>query len=523
MSDVFFENISIHDKVRQYISKGKVTSQDTKPIQKIKAMGDHIQDYEIYSSEEDIDDINSLSTSGIEDLQNSTTYYYLDHDNGSLHYDFGLLEEADDVTKDYVIHLCCFKINELGPYPFIMYLLQLDGEVFKFPQFQFRSSSTIEIDEEETEMTPRHMEFQNECMKRVLEFIKLDRNQGDIDKIYKGFMEEKYGNINHLYAFFDISEFELVSKISPLRREWATIDELAFRNNLLGYKIDDHITSMFSKNESIQYISKNRSENMKTPIIMYLCKANENGTYENLYYDDDEVHFDRSIKDYSKNPESSLQENSPKEEYFTLLHDRIAHPILGNFYILSIKPLDLITKSIFKIKRFVGFILQPIHILKNLSGTVQENEVKKDFTLGMVIPSVVDYFAKPEDVTNPEKTESSDEIVPESTLKNGNHNFSGFSPKEFNEPKGLESTFQNGKPDISRNLPKVDGELEDLGPENFEKEEVQNEKLSGSSQQNLKDILDEIEVTCVYFQDYVNGKRCAFWSIRSDDDFIEIL
>jgi len=540
MSNIFFENSSIQDKIRQYISQGKVTSEKIMPepepeqeTKDIKVARDVTSDYETYDtedeymeSENDDDDYTDASaeSSNSQPFETSTTYYYLDHDNGSLHYDFGLTDQVDDITKQYTVHLCSFKINELGPYPFILYLLQLDGETFKFPQFLFRSSSNLDLDDDVTEMTPRHVEFQNECMKRVLEFITLDEYENDIHELYKGFLEESYDGINHLYVFFDISEFELVSNVmhSPFRREWATINELTSLHSLLGYPIDPHIGTMFTNNESIQYISKNHSENMKTPTVMYLCKAKPDGTYENLYYDDDEVHFDRSIKDVHE-ADKGQSEDQDQDKYITFLHDRIAHPILGNFYILSVKPLDLISKSVFNIKRFVGFTLQPIHILKNLSNVAPENQAKSEFTLGMVIPTVVDYFAKSISDTNPEKNESSGENSSESTSQNGKSEISGILPKEPNEPRSSESTLQNEKPENFEKLSKVGGNPEEIGGENFEKKEFSPNMSTEQKLQQLKEELAEMDVSCVYFQEYIQGKRCAFWCIRSDDDFIEIM
>jgi hypothetical protein len=72
------------------------------------------------------------------------------------------------------------------------------------------------------------------------------------------------------------------------------------------------------------------------------------------------------------------------------IDDRVNHPILGFYFLFSLKPLDIVDLTY---RRFVSFCNRPIYILDPL---VLPRQKDTSFTGVDIIPTVVDYFSKKE-------------------------------------------------------------------------------------------------------------------------------
>ena len=66
-------------------------------------------------------------------------YEYLDEDH--LQFEFGACRETQDITKVFTVRLCAYDIrisdrdDEADNVPFLLHLMQFDGQKFDYPQF----------------------------------------------------------------------------------------------------------------------------------------------------------------------------------------------------------------------------------------------------------------------------------------------------------------------------------------------------------------------------------------------------
>ena len=109
------------------------------------------------------------------------------------------------------IFICIYNISFIKEdLPFIQYfLVENDDGRLHFPMFEFKCATNITIDEDE-EFSPKHVFFQNECMKFLLKYAKPleENNDEDLMKnIYKGFVTSKT-NDNSLYVILNCNELE---------------------------------------------------------------------------------------------------------------------------------------------------------------------------------------------------------------------------------------------------------------------------------------------------------------------------
>ena len=245
-----------------------------------------------------------------------------------------------------------------------------------------------------------------------------------------------------------------------IRRIWGTIDEIVNKHEILGYKIDPFTYKVFYQTPVLMHLKNENNEILDNPSIMFLCKVEEGtNVYQNVY-DDTDIHL-ANVQE-----PSSDQNNTLEKGIFSLIDDRIEHPILGNFYIFSINPIDFQALPIFNIRRFVGFLRKPTYILKNLS-TIKTESVEQSYTLGSVIPNIVSYFSpdKPEEPVEPAEIDQAE--------------------GEQNEGKNVE-------------LDEIDQNTQELAN------------------------ISNLKTSCIYFQEHINGINIPFWCIKSTLDFAEI-
>jgi hypothetical protein len=301
-------------------------------------------------------------------------YSYLDPENMDLEYDFELCDTLFDNTAIYTIHVCGYSISTDCDQPFIKYLMELYGEKFVFPHFDFTCPSNVnntskffkniwntltgkrelQINEEvenehqDDDRTPGHTYLLNECFKRILSVMNAnDHSDPDLLKnMYKGFIRSTT-EPNVLYVFFDFAD--LTIKSNEFHRSWAIMDEILFLKEVLGFSIEPKITKLFKENPGLSQIIDKNGFIIDNPYSLYICK-NDDLMFVNVYSDDVDGEF------------------SPLEE-------RCAHSKFGDFYMFSLSPIDMQSKDPhFKIKRYAGFARDTVYILKNVSNLTVEEE-----------------------------------------------------------------------------------------------------------------------------------------------------
>jgi hypothetical protein len=328
------------------------------------------------TQEEESDNQEEESDQG--EIEETPDFSYLDPENMDLEYDFELCDTTFSNTAIYTIHLCGYSISTECELPFLKYFMELNGETFIFPHFDFTCPSNIsnasgfldtmwnnitgnkelekiepvesyqsDQSDQSDERSPGHIYLLNECFKRILSMVDAsDHSNPDLLKnMYKGFISSKT-EPNVLYVFFDFGDLSI--KSNEYHRSWAIMDEILYLKKMLGFSVDPKITRLFNENAGLTRIIDKSGFIVDSPYSLYLCSL-ENGSYNNIYSDDDDG--DES-----------------------LLDERCDHPSFGDFYLFSMALIDIQGKSShFKIKRCAGFENNTIYILKNIS-TLEKNE-----------------------------------------------------------------------------------------------------------------------------------------------------
>ena len=370
----------------------------------------------------------------------------------------------NDITKKLTIKLCGYYLNLENEFPFLQYMMFLDGGKWNFPNIPFQCATNIPADED-GQVSPMHVYFENLCTMHMLEYVEM--NEGDdengMKSMFKGYVSSSSLE-NTLYVFFDLSRFH-IKQNKDKRVMWITIDEMLNGHQSLGFEILKDCYSIFYQERALYTIQNHKGEIMETPSIMFLCQWKDN-RFANVYneFEEDEK------EDYG---------------YISLIDERINHPVLGNFFFFSIHPFEY-QSSVTKIRRFVGHTKQPLYIMRPLSE-LQTKEIEPRYTLSDVIPSMVSYFSYP--ATNDQSEIQSDNAT--------NDNLDKPNDESFQETDEL------------------------IQP----KTEEQTSVLETNVQQPLEDEVNSIaslDASCIYFQEYNEGTKVPFWCIKNSDDFVEL-
>jgi len=445
---------------------------------------------ESYSNQPDLDKMN-------ETLSPSTVFYFLDKEEHVLQYDIeNICKEHTDITKPFTIYLCGYEVRVEDRDPYLLYVVEQEGTDVVFPHFEFRCPSGAETEdsEEGEELGGRQVYFKNECSKNILEIMDLDDHSDSeaLRDIYKGYIQNK-SDPSILYVFLDLSTFTIrKDKDVQKKRMWATMDELFYCKTVLGLTVHPKITELFNANPSILYIKDNKREPIEIPIILYLCESESVGLYKNVY---------------------NMEDDSGEDEWVSLVEDRIDHPVLGYFYYFTTDPLQFIAPSIFTIRRFVGFLDNPLYVLHSLSSSVQDLKDKQTTTgsisntleetlpngAGSIIPNIVSYLtrsstdsSKPVETTDPVDTSAAAE------------------EKELDEKQDIAEEEPEEEPE------ELDQEEE---PEELDQEDQEEETLTIEEQ--IQDLAN-VDNQCIYFQETIETKRVGFWCMKSKKCFTEL-
>ena len=411
-------------------------------------------------------DSDSSEELNLEDKHDNSEYHYLE-DKEDLHYIFDLCDNEPDILKEYKIHICCYKVNELCTLPFLQYMLVEEDGKYNFPMFIFKCATNIDIEEDE-EFSPKHVFFQNECMKFLLKFAKPleETEKNDFMKnIYKGFTISKKSD-NSLYVILNCNDLEIEKGV------FVTMDEFLNKHSVLNGPIDPEAYQLFYDSSELMKIKNKWGTMIKIPHVLYRCTFEDN-KYENIL------------------------DNS--EDTFSIIDDRIEHPLLGNSFIFSVDPLQ--TDNVKSLKRYAVFTLKPVYLMQELDVLEKEEQ---GFTLGSVIPNVVEYMQPSKKEESEEKEEEEQEEKEESEEKE--------EPEEKEEEEPEEKEEEEPE------------EKEEEEPEETEEESDEEPEEIKTNEDLREEVLDLSNKTngCIYFHEKRNNVDFTGWSVKLSTHFIEL-
>ena len=419
----------------------------------------------------EIDDDSSIDSmtseeNDLEEIQQDTIYHYLEEDKEDLQYIFDLCDNEPDLLKEYNVHICCYQVNDLCVMPFLQYLLVEDDGKYNFPMFTFKCATNIDVDED-SEFSATHVFFQNECMKFLLKFAKpLDETENDdfMNEIYKGFTVSK-NNDNSLYVVLNCNELHIEKGLL------VTMDELLNKHSVLNVSIEPDAYQLFYDYPGLMQIKNKWGTMIHNPQVLYKC------TFEDNKY---------------------VNELSSSEETISIIDDRIEHPLLGNSFIFSVEPIQADNAK--SLKRYAVFTLKPVYLMKDLSLLEKEQE---GFTLGSVIPSVVDYM-------RPSKKEEEDDEEEKDEKE---------EPEEDDEEK--EETEEEEDMKTKEEMREEDEEKEEEDNEEDSEEEEEDMKTKEEMREEVLDLANKTN-SCIYFHEKRNDVDFTGWSVKLSTHFIEL-
>ena len=419
----------------------------------------------------EIDDDTSIDSmtseeNDLEEKQQDTIYHYLEEDKEDLQYIFDLCDNEPDLLKEYNVHICCYQVNDLCVMPFLQYLLVEDDGKYNFPMFTFKCATNIDVDED-SEFSATHVFFQNECMKFLLKFAKpLDETENDdfMNEIYKGFTVSK-NNDNSLYVVLNCNELHIEKGLL------VTMDELLNKHSVLNVSIEPDAYQLFYDYPGLMQIKNKWGTMIHNPQVLYKC------TFEDNKY---------------------VNELSSSEETISIIDDRIEHPLLGNSFIFSVEPIQADNAK--SLKRYAVFTLKPVYLMKDLSLLEKEQE---GFTLGSVIPSVVDYM-------RPSKKEEEDDEEEKDEKE---------EPEEDDEEK--EETEEEEDMKTKEEMREEDEEKEEEDNEEDSEEEEEDMKTKEEMREEVLDLANKTN-SCIYFHEKRNDVDFTGWSVKLSTHFIEL-
>jgi hypothetical protein len=453
MSDLFIQNQNIRNKMDKIAFPGPRTT--GKPI-KIRGSVDTSFSSITDPGEEDED------TLKMDESENSSTYSFFENVDQLVDV---FQECGDDITQKFTLYLCGYSLNLENSYPFLQYMMFLEDGTWNFPNLPFLCATNIQEDEN-GEKAPLDVYFENICELHLLNYVEpIDSEKNPMESMFKGYVKSSTLD-NTLFVFFDLENFA-IQKTKDKRIMWVTMSELMNARQCLGFEIQKQCPSIFFQEPALYNINNRRGEAVNIPDTMFLCQWKD-GTFANVY------------NEFEEDEKGSYG-------YESIVDERINHPVLGNFFFFSLRPLEF-ENSVTRIRRFVGNIREPVYMIKTMKDNVVQ-DANQRFALSDVIPSVVSYFTH--------ENKSPPETKVQSNIDSSN--------------EILESNASPEKP-VETNQNKVSDEISS------------NEIL-----ENADTTLDEeesemvhLDASCIYFHIFEKNSKIPFWCMKSTDDFVEI-
>jgi len=326
---------TIVEPIASIISKPENVKEEVKEEPKDKIVTNLKSEPEFFISNDDAENINIYSKT--EYIFNNDTYYYLDSEDNSntLQKNIQTLISKDEIT--YSIKICLFKIIDECKEPFLQFLLEKTNDSMVFPSFETSSNELNNGDANNI--------FITKCAKYMNEMSNNSRTSSRFDIInrcFRGFIEEPE---HIIYAIFDCTYLDIDVNA---QRFWGILDEIVNEKYIYKTPIDKDIYTMIQNNEFLAYIKDKNGERINMPCCLYLCKVNDNGEYDNIYYETDQ---------------HNMKHKSPVD-------GKISHEVFGHFYYFTTDPIHN-DNNVNRLKRFSVFIDNALYVL-NINKPIEE-------------------------------------------------------------------------------------------------------------------------------------------------------
>ena len=284
------------------------------------------------------------------------------HDN-PLSYNFQPSHKRDEWNYSN-LSLCLYNINTNSRTPFVEYLFVKNEKMYQFPQAPLNITPFKEIsdhdqiepnelvngeDEDDGKSDGKSDEFTEELLNQCSQIFKnIVNNNTTIENLqtnFKGFIESGENGENgesrsELFAFFDIGDIDVSEQCT-----WAILDEIMVKNSIANISIVESNYHLFYNNLLLSQLMKINvySENMHTPILVYLCVSDN----KNAYY----------------------SENESSQTTVSQVNTKTTHPMFGIGYMFSTKPFD--DTNLSKIKRYSLFINDAVYFLNKTTNITE--------------------------------------------------------------------------------------------------------------------------------------------------------
>ena len=417
---------------------------------------------DISDSDDEMNVVNKLSAdteSDLEETEEDETYHFLETNESNLNYIFDLCDDETDILREYTIHICGYKMVQTETLPFLQYILNKSGGELKFPSLKFKCATNIIIDENE-ELPPKHIYFQNECSKFILQYASPLSEKG-VAQMYKGFVKDEKDE-NTLYVFFDLNDFSIDTTDSSEYR-LCIIDEIVNKHKSGLLVINPSVYNIFYQISDVMTIKDKWGKRIAIPFLLYSCEYTEEG-YKNTYKPDN---------------------SNGEDDIISIIDDRVNDPNYGSIYLFSTRPLKINEDKIDEMQRNVVFCIKPLYILQNKRSAVQED----DFRLGEIIPITIKY-------------------VKDKLARNEIENLNADETKDNIEDKDKNED--------------ADADAEDA-EDAEEEEDAEDAEDAGDDimLDEMDEITDKI-FSSIYFHDTVNETTESFWGIKSNIQFTSL-
>ena len=373
MSELFIQSQYLIHQITDQFFKDKASI----PISNVQTDTNEFSDEDSATSEVSNQDLETNGSEHDDDDTENTTFHFLETGESGLNYIFDICDDENDLLREYTIYVCGYKTTITDIHPFLQYRLEKQGDVMKFPSFQFKCATNIQVDEDE-DYSPKHVYFQNECSKFILQTAS-PMDEHAIDTMYKGYIQSKQNN-NTIYVFFDLTNFNtggLLEQNADMNEGsikvnrtdvfiMCTMDEIINKHHYELTAIDTSVYQMFYQIPTAMTIKDQWGKRISLPVVLYPCILSETG-YTNTYNDDEEI-----------------------QDSISLISDRVNDQILGNIHVFSTRPLKEDDEKRIQIKRCAVFCINPKYVLH----TMKNSELDDDgFRLSSIIPSAISYLS----------------------------------------------------------------------------------------------------------------------------------
>tara|TARA_Y200000002_G_C22642595_1_gene647710 strand:- start:65 stop:1087 length:1023 start_codon:yes stop_codon:yes gene_type:complete len=240
-------------------------------------------------------DVNTTDKS--QKINNRLEFKYLEQDSLS-----NSIEHERDYLKQYIIHLCLYKVEQGTRLPFLKFMFDDNENTFVLPNNKLNMRTLIEIKEnqqnsmlkleddvfEDKETSEIDLEFLNQVNELYKNYFEKDFNK----RKYKGFIEQE----ENIFVFFDITNENLTTK-KPIK--YGIIDEILNVKQLNNKIIDKKVTELFKTYEEIQKITV-EGVSVQFPKVGYIINQVTDGDYENMFKKNEDILLIPPQNDYDE-------------------------------------------------------------------------------------------------------------------------------------------------------------------------------------------------------------------------------